>query len=33
VLPNAGHMSNLERPGPFNDAVREFCRIHPPRQR
>jgi pimeloyl-ACP methyl ester carboxylesterase len=33
VIPNAGHMSNLERPGPFNDAVREFCRNHPPRQR
>ncbi|MEO8690932.1 MAG: alpha/beta hydrolase [Solirubrobacteraceae bacterium] len=32
VIPNAGHMSNLERPGPFNDAVREFCRTHPPRQ-
>jgi pimeloyl-ACP methyl ester carboxylesterase len=33
VIPNAGHMSNLERPGPFNDAVREFCRTHPSRQR
>jgi pimeloyl-ACP methyl ester carboxylesterase len=33
VIPKAGHMSNLERPGPFNDAVREFCRTHPPRQR
>jgi pimeloyl-ACP methyl ester carboxylesterase len=32
VIPNAGHMSNLERPAPFNDAVREFCRIHAPRQ-
>ena len=32
VIPNAGHMSNLERPAPFNHAVREFCRTHPPRQ-
>jgi pimeloyl-ACP methyl ester carboxylesterase len=30
VLPGAGHMSNLERPGEFNDAVRAFCRAHPP---
>jgi pimeloyl-ACP methyl ester carboxylesterase len=28
VIPDAGHVSNLERPGPFNDAVREFCRAH-----
>jgi pimeloyl-ACP methyl ester carboxylesterase len=31
VIPGAGHVSNLERPGPFNDAVREFCRAHSPR--
>ena len=30
VIPHAGHVSNLERPKPFNDAVREFCRVHPP---
>jgi pimeloyl-ACP methyl ester carboxylesterase len=30
VIPGAGHVSNLERPGPFNDAVRKFCRAHPP---
>jgi len=30
VIPGAGHVSNLERPGPFNDAVRAFCRAHPP---
>jgi pimeloyl-ACP methyl ester carboxylesterase len=30
VLPRAGHMSNLERPEPFNDAVRGFCRVHAP---
>jgi pimeloyl-ACP methyl ester carboxylesterase len=32
VIPSCGHVSNLERPGPFNHAVREFCRAHPPRQ-
>jgi len=31
VIPGAGHMSNLERPKQFNDAVREFCRAHAPR--
>jgi pimeloyl-ACP methyl ester carboxylesterase len=31
VIPGAGHVSNLERPEPFDDAVREFCRTHPPR--
>jgi hypothetical protein len=31
VISGAGHVSNLERPEPFNDAVREFCRAHPPR--
>jgi pimeloyl-ACP methyl ester carboxylesterase len=28
VIPGAGHMSNLEQPDPFNEAVREFCRDH-----
>jgi pimeloyl-ACP methyl ester carboxylesterase len=31
VIPGAGHVSNLERPGQFNEAVRAFCRAHPPR--
>ena len=31
VIPGAGHVSNLEQPELFNDAVREFCRAHPPR--
>lgn len=30
VIEGAGHMSNLERPERMNDAVREFCRAHPP---
>ena len=30
ILPGAGHLTNLERPGAFNDAVRAFCRAHPP---
>jgi pimeloyl-ACP methyl ester carboxylesterase len=30
VIPRAGHVSNLERPEEFNDAVREFCRTHSP---
>jgi pimeloyl-ACP methyl ester carboxylesterase len=30
VIPGAGHVSNLEQPEPFNDAVREFCRAHSP---
>ena len=30
VIPGAGHVSNLEQPELFNDAVREFCRAHPP---
>jgi pimeloyl-ACP methyl ester carboxylesterase len=29
VLPNCGHVSNLEQPERFNEAVREFCRAHP----
>lgn len=32
VIPGAGHLSNLERPDHFNDAVREFCRAHAPRR-
>ena len=31
ALSGAGHVSNLERPERFNDAVREFCRSHSPR--
>jgi pimeloyl-ACP methyl ester carboxylesterase len=31
VIPGAGHMSNLERPEPFNRAIGEFCRDHSPR--
>ena len=31
VIPGAGHVSNLEQPEAFNDAVREFCRAHSPR--
>jgi pimeloyl-ACP methyl ester carboxylesterase len=31
VIPGAGHVSNLEQPEQFNEAVREFCRAHPPR--
>ena len=26
VIPGAGHVTNLERPDEFNQAVREFCR-------
>jgi pimeloyl-ACP methyl ester carboxylesterase len=32
VIPGAGHVSNLEQPEAFNDAVRRFCRAHPPRK-
>jgi pimeloyl-ACP methyl ester carboxylesterase len=28
VIPGAGHVSNLEQPQQFNQAVREFCRAH-----
>ncbi|MEV6105498.1 alpha/beta hydrolase [Streptomyces sp. NPDC051940] len=28
VIPGAGHVSNLERPGEFNEAVRDFCHAH-----
>jgi pimeloyl-ACP methyl ester carboxylesterase len=31
VIPGAGHVSNLEQPEAFNDAIREFCRAHSPR--
>jgi pimeloyl-ACP methyl ester carboxylesterase len=31
VIPGAGHVSNLERAREFNEAVRAFCRAHPPR--
>ena len=31
VIPGAGHVSNLEQPELFNDAVRDFCRAHSPR--
>lgn len=30
VIPGSGHVSNLERPEQFNEAVREFCRAHSP---
>lgn len=30
VLPGTGHVSNLESPERFDDAVRRFCRRHPP---
>jgi pimeloyl-ACP methyl ester carboxylesterase len=30
VIPGCGHVSNLEQPTRFNEAVREFCRAHPP---
>jgi pimeloyl-ACP methyl ester carboxylesterase len=32
VIAGAGHVSNLEHPERFNEAVREFCRANPPRQ-
>jgi pimeloyl-ACP methyl ester carboxylesterase len=28
VIADCGHVSNLERPGRFNDALRRFCRAH-----
>jgi pimeloyl-ACP methyl ester carboxylesterase len=28
VIPDAGHVSNLEQADRFNEAVREFCRAH-----
>jgi pimeloyl-ACP methyl ester carboxylesterase len=30
VIPDAGHVSNLEKPEAFNDVVRGFCRAHAP---
>jgi pimeloyl-ACP methyl ester carboxylesterase len=33
VIRGAGHVSNLEQPELFNDAVREFCRAHSLRSR
>jgi pimeloyl-ACP methyl ester carboxylesterase len=33
VIPGAGHMSNLEQPERFNQAVREFCRAQATRSR
>ena len=30
VIPRSGHVSHLEQPEQFNEAVREFCRAHPP---
>jgi pimeloyl-ACP methyl ester carboxylesterase len=30
VIPGCGHVSNLEQPERFNEAVREFCRAHSP---
>ena len=29
TIPRAGHMSNLEQPALFRQAVRDFCRAHP----
>jgi pimeloyl-ACP methyl ester carboxylesterase len=30
VIPGAGHVSQLERPAQVNEAIRNFCRAHPP---
>jgi pimeloyl-ACP methyl ester carboxylesterase len=30
VIPDCGHVSNLERAAEFDRAVREFCRLHGP---
>ena len=30
VIPGAGHVSHLERPEQVNEAIRTFCRAHPP---
>lgn len=32
VIPGCGHVSNLEQPDRFSQAVRDFCRAHPTRQ-
>jgi pimeloyl-ACP methyl ester carboxylesterase len=29
VIPGCGHVSNLEQPDRFDQAVRDFCRAHP----
>jgi pimeloyl-ACP methyl ester carboxylesterase len=29
LIPDAGHVSNMEQPDRVNEAVREFCRAHP----
>ena len=31
VIPDCGHVSSLEQPLRVNEAIREFCRAHPPR--
>ena len=31
VIPDCGHVSNLEAPYEGNDAIRDFCRARPPR--
>ena len=33
VIPGSGHVSNLEQPDLFNDAVRDFCRAQRERRR
>ena len=30
VIPQCGHVSNLEQPERVNEAVREFCRANSP---
>ena len=30
VIPDCGHISNLEQPERINEVVREFCRAHKP---
>jgi pimeloyl-ACP methyl ester carboxylesterase len=32
LIPDCGHVSNLEQPELFNRAVREFCRAHSPNE-
>ena len=33
IIDGAGHLSQLEQPEQVNDAVRAFCRAHPPPDR
>ena len=33
LIPAAGHVSNLDQPNLFNEAIRDFCRAHSPGQR